>query len=359
MATGFGRKASNVNVTKPKGCKRSHRTLEQKLKKFERNPRGYQFIPAFMHTLNRVLTGKSPETETEERLARAIADLGNDKIPLEEACKKYAALDPDLRSRAFATRYLALPVDRPIADAELAAIVARTPFLTGSPRDRIKAHGKVACCPEDETPPPQMPRDNYSLTYVKLHCIDESDPEIFGSDEPYVTFGVLTEAQAEAGQTGYTVQTPIYEDVDDGETRPEEGEENLQVWGKVAPKPIDSPFLVAGVCMEHDLGSPSEVASGLRSSLTTVATTAAGIGGVAGWIVAGAAAIGVGITFLVDLWAEDDQINGTQTVAFTEFSANSATSSENPRLLDALHFDGGDGDGIYDVFLKLERLSAS
>lgn len=355
MATAFGRKACNVQVTKPAGAKRSHKTLEQRLKKFERNPRSYQFIPAFMHTLNRALTGKPVETELEERLAKVIASLGNDTVPLKEACKKYASLDSDLKSRAFTSRYLSFPIDRPITDVEFRTIVDRIPTVTGSPRDKIKTNGKGGCCPEDETPSPQMPRDNYGLTYIKLHCVDESDPEFFGDDEPYVTFAVLTEAQAEAGLPGYSVQSSVYEDVEDGSTR----EEVKQVYGNVAPKPIDSPFLVAAVCMEHDNGSPSEAASGLRSSLTTVATTAAGIGGPAGWIVAGAAAIGVGITFLVDLWAEDDQIGGIQTVVFTEVSTNSATSGENPVILPALHFDGGDGDGIYDVFLKLERFPAS
>ncbi len=94
---------------------------------------------------------------------------------------------------------------------------------------------------------------------------------------------------------------------------------------------------------------------GLRSSLTTVATTAAGIGGPAGWIVAGVAGIGVAITFLVDLWADDDQIGDVLAVAFTEAQANAATSTVNPAVLAPLHFDGGSDDGIYDVYLKLER----
>ena len=35
--------------------------------------------------------------------------------------------------------------------------------------------------------------------------------------------------------------------------------------------------------------------------------------------------------------------------------ANAATSTVNPVVLPPLHFDGGSDDGIYDVYLKLER----
>lgn len=74
---------------------------------------------------------------------------------------------------------------------------------------------------------------------------------------------------------------------------------------------------------------------------------------------AGAAAIGVGITHLIDLLGggADDQIGDVQTVAYTEAQANADTSLVNPFIRPALRFDGGSDDGIYDVTLALERSS--
>ena len=88
-------------------------------------------------------------------------------------------------------------------------------------------------------------------------------------------FAATTEAMVEAGTPAWGVNTDVYEDVDDGDRRPSSGDEGLMIYGKVAAKPIDSPFMIAATCMEHDNGSPSDVSAGLRASLTTVATTAA------------------------------------------------------------------------------------
>lgn len=40
----------------------------------------------------------------------------------------------------------------------------------------------------------------------------------------------------------------------------------------------------------------------------------------------------------------------------TEADADAATGSVNPAMLPTLHFDGGDDDGIYDLYLKLRRV---
>ncbi len=75
----------------------------------------------------------------------------------------------------------------------------------------------------------------------------------------------------------------------------------------------------------------------------------------AGWIVAAVAAIGVGISYLVDLVAGDDQIGTIATLTLTEVQADAFTERANPHNFSPLRLDGGDGDGIYDVFLKLRR----
>jgi hypothetical protein len=297
---------------------------------------------------------------TEERLRAAIEQLGEDASFLATALKNYEKLDLDLRARAFSTRYLKLPQDRPIDDTDFSNILVRANRLQGSTRGFLASHGGNCCCccdcrPADPQPPVQ--RHDYGLRYSFLFCVDESNPERPGSDEPYVVFATITEAMAFSATPAFIARSPVYGDVDDGERRPREGQENLLLYGPVAPRPIDSPFLTAATCFEHDRGDPDALMKAVRSSLTTVATTAAGIGGPAGWVVAGAAAIGVGITHLIDLFGggADDQIGDVQTVAFTEAQANTATDGINPFVLPPLHFDGGGDDGIYDVFLTLER----
>ena len=343
-------------LVKPRGCRKFHTSPEERLRRFEMKAAGHEFIPALMHTLGRALSGKN-ETATEERLQAAIKQLGNDASFLATALKEYEKLDLDLKTRAFSTRYLMLRQDRPIDDAEFSGILVRANQLQGFTRGVLASHGGDCCCccgkPTDPQPP--VERDNYGLTYSHLYCVDESNPEWAGSDEPYVVFATITEAMALAGTPAFSARSPIYEDVDDGDRRPSSGEENRILYGPVAPRPIDSPFVTAATCFEHDNGDADEMMKGLRSSLTTVATTAAGIGGPAGWIVAGVAGIGVAITFLVDLWADDDQIGDVLAVAFTEAQANAATSTVNPAVLPPLHFDGGSDDGIYDAYLKLER----
>lgn len=360
--TALGRIATRSReVIKPRNCRKFHTSLTEKLRKYEVRPAGHEFVPAMMHMLNRCLAGKEPETWSEVRLAKAVEALGDDARFLQQAVKTYQGLDVNLKSRAFSTRYMSYPIDRAISDSDLKNMIARANVLKGWTRGTLAARAKrnVDCCccdgsPQDPPPPPPE-RNDYTVTFSHLYCVDESNPEWPGSDEPYVVFATTTEAMVESGVPAWGVNTKVYGDVDDGDRRPSSGEENLFIYGKVAAKPIDSPFLIAATCMEHDNGSPSEVSAGLRSSLTTVATTAAGIGGPAGWIVAGAAAIGVGITFLVDLWAEDDQIGDILTLSFTEANAEALTAAVNPKVLDPLHFDGGSSDGIYDVYLKLTR----
>jgi hypothetical protein len=93
----------------------------------------------------------------------------------------------------------------------------------------------------------------------------------------------------------------------------------------------------------------------VRAALTAVATKAAAAGGVAGWIVAGVAVVGIGVSYIVDLVGADDKINGRLALSITQADADAKTAGANPFFYPPLHFDGGDGDGIYDLYLKLRR----
>jgi hypothetical protein len=169
-------------------------------------------------------------------------------------------------------------------------------------------------------------------------------------------FGVITEEMAESGTSAQAFATPVYEDVDDGDTRPSSGDQNLRIFGFTGPRPIASSVLVTGTCFEHDLGDVSDTTDAVRAALTAVATKAAAAGGVAGWIVAGVAVVGIGVSYLVDLIGADDKIGGSLALSLTQADADARTASVNPALFPPLHFDGGDDDGIYDAYLKLRRV---
>jgi hypothetical protein len=355
------------------GNRRRHRTPEEKLAKYAVRAEGYEFIPALMHLLKRYVSDvpDRSQNEMDRRMADALGGLPQAKKIFAAAVKNHETIPRETRRGVFSPRYLDLKVEQGIDVDEAAGIVRRTRLLrnrsladiiatVGSRGQVVREPKDGCCCPPDTPPdrpdPPQpVPRNPYEITFAKLYCVDESDPEWAGSDEPYCVFGVITEEMAESGTPAWGFHTPVYEDVDDGDTRPSSGDQNLRLYGFTGPKPIESSVLVTATCFEHDLGDVSDTTDAIRSALTAVATKAASAGGTAGWLVAGAAAIGIGVTYLVDLIGADDQINSSLTLALTQADADARTAAVNPSLFAPLHFNGGDDDGIYDAYLKLRR----
>ena len=354
---------------KEKGQKRPKRSMEERLRVYEQHAEGYEFIPALMHVLERYMAGtaKRGGNRLDERMARAL-DEAKVRPIIERAVRAHNAIPLELRRQAFSPKYLAMPVEEPITEDEAAAIVERGARLANRPvtavdREmlaRADAKGRGGCCCADDRPPrdpepPKPPPNQYELTFAKLYCVDESDPEWWGDDEPYGVFGIITEEMAESGTAAVAVATPVYEDVEDGSTRPSGGDQNLRLFGFTGPRAIASSVLVTGTCFEHDLGDVSDSTDAVRAALTAVATKAAAAGGVAGWIVAGVAVVGIGVSYIVDLVGADDKINGSLALSITQADADAKTAGANPFFYPPLHFDGGDGDGIYDLYLKLRR----
>lgn len=367
-----GRKA-NPDWERERPGKRHRRGLEEKLRKYEVRAEGYEFIPSLMHTLARYAADvpEKSQSDLERRMTRALDEIPEARRMIELAVETHNAIPSELKRRAFSPKYLDLPLDRSIDDAEAAQIVDRAALFQNRPVATLatvsaavkpgRTETTGCCCPptpppKDPPTPPTRPPNQYELTFTKLYCVDESDPEWWGSDEPYVVFAALTEEMAENGTAAVAVHTPVYEDVDDGDTRPSSGDENLRIFGFTGPRAIASSVLVTGSCFEHDLGDVSETTNAVRTALTAVATKAAAAGGVAGWVVAGVAVVGIGVSYLVDLIGADDSINGSLALALTEADADARTTAVNPFFYPPLHFDGGDGDGIYDAYLKLRRV---
>jgi hypothetical protein len=363
-----------VSHERDPGGKRRHRRLEEKLRKYEVHAEGYEFVPALMHVLARYVQPVEHQTELDRRIAKALDEIPGARQQIAEAVKIDQSIPLELKRRAFSPVYLDLPLERPIDVEEAGAIVERAQLFRNRPVAELAAfaarahippkpeptkHDPCCCAPEppptDPKPPPPRP-NQYELTFTKLYCVDESDPEWLGSDEPYAVFGVITEEMAETGTAAQAFHSPVYKDVDDGDTRPDSGDENLRLFGFTGPRAINSSVLVTASCWENDFGDVSDTTDAVRTALTAVATKAATAGGVAGWIVAGVAVVGIGVSYLVDLIGADDSIGGTRAFSMTEADADAATGSVNPAMLPTLHFDGGDDDGIYDVYLKLRRV---
>ena len=366
--TRYGRQAPYHDKER-EGKKRPKRRIEEKFGKYQVQGAGFEFVPALMFTIERCLSkvSQDEQTDLERRLGRALAEIPKSQELLEQALAMHKRIPLEIQRRAFSLCFEDRPKNRGISDSEMGVILERAKAFKNRPVATLgglaaaanPGHGKGGgCCTSDDGPrdpqPPPPPPNRFEVDFLKLYCVDESDPEWFGSDEPYVVFGVMTEEMAEAGTPAQGFHTPVYSDVDDGDTRPESGDANLRVFGFTGPRAIASSVLITASCFENDLGNPEETTSAVRTALTTVATTAAGAGGVAGWVVAGAAAVAIGVTYLVDLIGADDTINGTQAISLTQAEADARTAG-GPYVFPALHFDGGDGDGIYDVYLRLRR----
>lgn len=145
-----------------------------------------------------------------------------------------------------------------------------------------------------------------AVHYTGLHCFGETDwDQSSDSDEPYVILAVTTPEFAT------TVRTKVYEDVDGGDSRPD----NLELY-RGAPFGIN----IAAVLMENDFGDPDRYKAEVQKvvlGVHTAGTIALGLIPLVGPIIAAIAgpslgalmpAIGGAINDLFD-WG-DDQIGG-------------------------------------------------
>src|SRR6185312_5548756 len=172
-----------------KGKKRSPKTLEQRLAKYQFDAAGYEFIPALMHDIRRLLASGKPSTPADEHFFAALRSIKGGREFLKTALERHDKLPYEIKQRIFSPRYLNLPKDYSIGDQEFSTILGRGAKASGRnifAASRIYArkpesHG--CCCDDDnpngDNPPPPKP-NQYELSFAKLYCVDESDPEWAG-----------------------------------------------------------------------------------------------------------------------------------------------------------------------------------
>ncbi len=120
--------------------------------------------------------------------------------------------------------------------------------------------------PTELAPPPITPpawaSHSFELTYTGLDAIEESGPDWWGSDEPYVVWIIanLVEQRYELRRT------QIYGDVDTGESR----HERTSLWGP-APLPGGDPdnLLILVQVMEHDGSNVDDLLRDVEIELNT------------------------------------------------------------------------------------------
>jgi len=109
---------------------------------------------------------------------------------------------------------------------------------------------------------------NVVVRYKGLYCFGETD-EASEADEPYVIFGIVPVAP---GPPLPAVQTTIYEDVDAGDSRPD----NLELY-----RGLPYGITISALLMEHDEGDPNKyravVEKGVAAGSSALAAALAAI----------------------------------------------------------------------------------
>ena len=103
----FGRKMAR-KFERTLGKNRLHRSIEEKLRKYEVKAEGYEYVPAMMHLVKRYVSDLPDDckNEVDRRLARALDAIPNGKKLLEIAVKAHEGIPLELKRRVFSPQYL-------------------------------------------------------------------------------------------------------------------------------------------------------------------------------------------------------------------------------------------------------------
>jgi hypothetical protein len=295
---------------------------------------GREFAGLIMHLLARRANGITT-TNVDRRLEKALQHDAESRRLLQRTVERGLKLPAERRASLFSPAFARLSPATEISSDRIGDVVRRA---------------QVRVAPRATT----ATQHAYELRFQHLLCIDESNPEFPGSDEPYVVFGALSQAQADAGRPAHKVRTPIYEKVNDGVRRPASGSQNLRLFGPSGPAKIGDGVLLTAACFEHDLGDAAEIVELVGDVLTAVGVVATEIELDVVALIAGA--LGA-IAGLIAAWGEDDPVGDPVAVALTQAQADAKTNSDADHsvLLTPMVFNGGSANGTYKAFVVLRR----
>src|SRR6266536_763538 len=174
-------------------------------------------------------------------------------------------------------------------------------------RNVLQHHGAAMSVALAPNTTPTNPK--YTIKATQFRCNGETGNHFFGSDEPYWIFGSLGLG------TAITTRSPVFGDVDSGETRDFAAEDGC-IWGQnCAAQSFPEGEIGTLISLwEHDNGDPAKVQAAVKGAFAAAAlilsTTGAGTSVAA--LVAGA---GAAVHWLVG-FTDDDHI-ADQTFVFT------------------------------------------
>lgn len=176
------------------------------------------------------------------------------------------------------------------------------------PKNILQEHGSamlVAIAPNVTPPNPR-----YTIKATSFRCNDRQTDSIFGpSNEPYRIFGSL------GGGTAVTTRSHIFDDVDSGESRTFSSTEGC-IWGQncAAQDLPDGEIGSLIQLWEHDEGNVDKIKAGVAAAFAAAAGILAATG-VAAWVGAVVAGVGVVVRWLLG-FLDDDHI-ADQTFVFS------------------------------------------
>jgi len=197
---------------------------------------------------------------------------------------------------------------------------------------------------------------NITLRYKGLYCFGETNEFDSTADKPYVVLGMVPVPASEGSQAGSELRTQIYDDVDSGDSRPDD----VQLY-------LGNPHgIVIGIAMcEHDSGDPNKYLGMVKSGVDLLGK---GVSKACGALFGAEAAPvcesfwnGIAPTIVStvnDLLGTDDDLIGKGTVKITakEMVTLARHARENFWGIE-YHRESellSDGDASYKVYFAIE-----
>jgi hypothetical protein len=296
---------------------------------------GAEYAWAVLHMARRYAAGipAGQRNEVDKAVWAALDRIPDASQTVAKMVRRVDGLAETRKKELFGSTYAFQPAGTALGRTDLEAIING---LGGTER------------PADTKPV----KHKFELEFDHLVLVDESNPEWAGKDEPYTVFAITTQADADAGKEARAVRTPVYS-LNEGERGPASGSQNLRLFGPTGPAQINSDVLMMITAMEHDNSDLQDVVGTIATALTVAAAVATAAGKK---LLAAALGIASSVAGLIAAGLADDQVGNTLPFGLTNAEAEAKTASDAKVTLPALRFDGGDANGVHQVFLTLSRV---
>ncbi|MDW8320543.1 MAG: IPT/TIG domain-containing protein [Armatimonadota bacterium] len=188
----------------------------------------------------------------------------------------------------------------------------------------------------------------YQVNFLKLRCVDESDPERWGSDEVVTTWVIARDTEAWAKNTGE------YGDMDDGDERNYAPGDRVVFLPGAGPGEVKMVLAIGTSLYEWDAGDvkAANQVIGFVADLATRLLNYFGMKSI-GEIVQALKGV---VQKLISWLGGDPDHLGTRYIAWTALDLLQATNNPQRRFTGTLQFRNNDDTGSYDVIYEVIRV---